>query len=128
LVGGFLANEGEERRFDSERAAAIQDVRMDEYAAFLGAAQKVFLPNATSSAQPFDPAEWDDLDPQTQEAVIELSVAQARVALICERVEVEEAADALAAVLARGARAAQYTRAGKEFLAEARDEIAVTGE
>jgi hypothetical protein len=31
LIGGFVANQGQEQRFDDERAAHIQDVRRDRY-------------------------------------------------------------------------------------------------
>jgi hypothetical protein len=31
LIGGFVANEGQEQRFNDERAAHIQDVRRDRY-------------------------------------------------------------------------------------------------
>jgi hypothetical protein len=43
LVGGFAANEGQEKGFERERAAAIQDLRIKEYGTFIGTADEVAL-------------------------------------------------------------------------------------
>jgi hypothetical protein len=36
FVGGSVANEGQQQRFENERAAQIQDVRKDAYVTFVG--------------------------------------------------------------------------------------------
>ena len=38
-VGGYVANRGQEQRFEEERAARIRDVRLDTYVRFLRAAE-----------------------------------------------------------------------------------------
>jgi hypothetical protein len=38
-VGGYVANKGQEQRFEEERAARIRDVRLDTYTKFLRAAE-----------------------------------------------------------------------------------------
>jgi hypothetical protein len=38
-VGGYVANKGQEQRFEEQRAARIRDVRLDTYAKFLRAAE-----------------------------------------------------------------------------------------
>ena len=38
-VGGYIANKGQEQRFEEERAARIRDVRLDAYARFLRAVE-----------------------------------------------------------------------------------------
>jgi CHASE1-domain containing sensor protein len=38
-VGGYVANKGQEQRFEEERAARIRDVRLDTYVKFLRAAE-----------------------------------------------------------------------------------------
>jgi hypothetical protein len=41
LIGGYLANEGAERRFDQERAAQLGDQRSEAYGNFLGTSLEV---------------------------------------------------------------------------------------
>ena len=38
-VGGYVANKGQEQRFEEERAARIRDVRLDTYVKYLRAAE-----------------------------------------------------------------------------------------
>jgi hypothetical protein len=38
-VGGYVANKGQEQRFEEERAARIRDVRLDTYVKFLEAVE-----------------------------------------------------------------------------------------
>ena len=40
-IGGVVANEGQEQQSQSQRAAAIQDLRRDAYENFLGTAQEL---------------------------------------------------------------------------------------
>lgn len=39
-VGGYVANEGQERRLEAQRAAQLRDLRIDTYGAFLRAAER----------------------------------------------------------------------------------------
>lgn len=41
LAGGWVANEGQDKRFDRERAAAIQDLRFQTYAKYLQTVDRV---------------------------------------------------------------------------------------
>jgi hypothetical protein len=42
VVGGVIANEGQEDQFEKDRAAELQDVREQTYVKFVGAAENVF--------------------------------------------------------------------------------------
>jgi CHASE1-domain containing sensor protein len=39
-VGGYVANEGQEQRFEHERATQLRDLRTDTYVRFLRAAER----------------------------------------------------------------------------------------
>src|SRR5918993_2442304 len=41
VVGGVIANEGQEEQFEKDRAAELQDVREQTYVKFVGAAENV---------------------------------------------------------------------------------------
>ena len=84
LVGGFAANEGQEKGFERERAAAIQDLRIEEYGTFIGTAEEVSLTLVASSPE-------DEL----RQTFKRLLVAKARVFLV-----ETEGADVGAAALA----------------------------
>src|SRR5918994_1708952 len=86
-IGGSVANSGQEKRFESERQAAIDDLRRATYARYQGAAD-VFRIN------------WE-LEESTEELkklksteaqLLELLVAAAAVELIADN-QVEQAAD-----------------------------------
>jgi len=105
---------------ERERAAEIQDLRLDEYSTFIGAAQEVVGKYTSGSG-----------DAEVRAALVRLSIAQARVAFIRENAEVEEAADALVRTLGDGEGSteqhlANYRQAADSFLAAARDEIGTT--
>jgi hypothetical protein len=109
FIGGYLANEGAEGRFEKERAAAEQDLRREAYGAYLGTAQEVwatFLANA-EELQPADESDAaQDAAAHAQEEIdaagVRLFVAQARVRLVAENDEVEDAAVRLREVLVDG--------------------------
>jgi hypothetical protein len=136
LVGGFIANQGQEEGFRRERAAAKQDLRMEAYADFLGTAQglvtRILVEGDEAKAE-----EW----------LVKLWVSQARVLLVFENPEVAEAATRLGDEVARGPTEQEietcgrenleclsaenlntYEAAASEFLAPAREEIAETAE
>jgi len=124
VVGGSIANEGQNRRFEKERRAEVQDLRLDEYSTFIGAAQEVVGASKSESGTP------ESRIREIQAAAVRLIVAQARVALVRENAEVEEAADAVVRALTEGGnysneeqQIADYGRAADSFLAAARDEI-----
>ena len=123
FVGGYLANEGQESRFERERVAAIQDIRIETYGTFLGTAREVL---GTILAQ----RSRDD----EAEAFVRLFAAEARVALIAESAEVENAAQAVreAATADSGGASQdelqeQYEASIDDFLDAAREEIEATG-
>lgn len=92
FIGGYLANEGAESRFKSERAGAEQDLRRDTYGTYLGTSQELW-------------AEYlrDDGSEAAQDAIeaagVRLFVAQARVRLVAKNDEVEDAAQRLREIL-----------------------------
>jgi hypothetical protein len=43
LAGGWIANEGQKSRFETERAAAIHDLRIETYANYVAAAEEAAL-------------------------------------------------------------------------------------
>ena len=79
-VGGYVANKGQEQRFEEERAARIREVRLETYVRFLRAAENEY----------FHPAESDDDI---------VTAAEAEVALVARSPELREAAERLKALL-----------------------------
>jgi hypothetical protein len=129
LVGGWLANEGQERRFERERAAAKQDLLREVYGTYLETAEEVWASFLT------------ELSPEEINAVgVRLLVAQRRVALVTENDEVNDAATEVTDVLTaeegeyadtpagEAQLAADYDKATESFLAVAQDEIEEAGE
>jgi hypothetical protein len=124
-VGGGVANEGQQQRSQSERAAAIQDLRIEVYGDFLGTAQEV----------------WASVDTGRREAVqgakARLFAAEGRVVLVHENEGVREAAVRLRQVLdssrptseqQRKQRTQDYAEAANTFREVARDDIAESGD
>jgi hypothetical protein len=82
FVGGWVANEGEERRFGRERAVAIQDLRRQIYTNYL---------------QTVDGIEAKiQVDTDGKADYVRLRTAEASVSLIAHRSNVREAAERLA--------------------------------
>jgi hypothetical protein len=121
LIGGYVANQGQQQRFDSERAAAIQDLRIDAYGALLGTGQEVTIV-----------FESDAPDAETRAALVRLFAAEARVALIAQTSKVADAARAVREALTQPSSAPvqkqidDYVQAANTFLVVAREEIAET--
>jgi hypothetical protein len=121
LIGGYVANQGQQQRFKSERAAAIQDLRIDTYGALLGTSQEV-----TIVFEPGVP------DAEKREALVRLFAAEARVALVAETPAVADAARAVREALTAPASTPiqkqidDYVQAANKFLSVARQEIAET--
>lgn len=52
VVGGVIANEGQEEQFEKDRAAELQDLREQTYVKFVGAAERVHqLGGETANAE-----------------------------------------------------------------------------
>jgi hypothetical protein len=121
LIGGYVANQGQQQRFKSERAAAIQDLRIETYGALLGTGQEV-----TIVFEPGVP------DAEKREALVRLFAAEARVALVAETPAVADAARAVREALTAPASTPiqkqidDYVQAANKFLSVARQEIAET--
>jgi hypothetical protein len=103
-VGGYIANRGEQQRFEHERAAEIRDLRLDTYVILLRAAER-------EHAQP---VETDDRVVRT---------AEAEVALIAPTVAIREAASRFAAYALDATSEQEYTRLRDEFIHLAQAEI-----
>jgi hypothetical protein len=56
-VGGYVANKGQEQRFEEERAARIRDVRLDTYVKYLQAAENEHFHPSTASEEVITRAE-----------------------------------------------------------------------
>jgi hypothetical protein len=82
-VGGSVANEGQQQRFENEQTAEARDLRLDAYADLLRACEAAYeIDEATSPAR-------------KSELVGELTAAQARASLITSSTDVQQAADEL---------------------------------
>jgi hypothetical protein len=91
LVGGWLANEGQEKQLKSDRAAAAQELRRDAYGEFVGSADEVALTLLASAPE-------DEI----RSAFRRLLVTKARVLIVAEgNVGVGEAAFLAAETLGR---------------------------
>jgi hypothetical protein len=100
LVGGWIANEGQENRFERERAAAEQDLRREVYGTYLGTAQEVWataLKNLDAS-----PDEKAAAAEEVDAVAVQLFVAESRLRLVAKNDEVEVAAHRLREVLVGG--------------------------
>jgi hypothetical protein len=51
LIGGYLANEGAERRFEQERTAQVEDLRTEAYGTFLGTSLELATDLVTARSQ-----------------------------------------------------------------------------
>ena len=80
LVGGWIANEGQKDRFESERAAAIQDLRVEAYSDYVGAAEEISV--ALQATFP---------DAEKRAAIQRVVTAQARVLLVTDDDEIRTA-------------------------------------
>lgn len=96
-VGGYIANRGEQQRFELERAAQIRDLRLDAYVTLLRAAER-------EHAQPV----------QTDDRVVR--TAEAEVALVAPNVAIREAASRFAANALDATSEQDYTRLRAEFI------------
>ena len=111
-IGGVVANEGQEQQSQSERAAAVQDLRRDAYENFLGTAQELQVAALARGAH--SPAELDAI-------AVRLYVAKARVDLVTDKAAVKQAAAKVMAAFTDPTPKANP--ATQEFLDEARDDV-----
>jgi hypothetical protein len=102
-VGGYIANQGEQQRFEHERAAEIRDLRLDTYVALLRAAER------------------EHSQYQTDDRVVR--TAEAEVALVAPTAAIREAASRLAANTLYATSEQDYTRLRNEFIDLAQAEI-----
>jgi hypothetical protein len=126
FIGGYVANEGQENRFERERAAAKQDLRREAYGTYLGTAQEVIATELARGTQA-----------EINAVAVRLYPAEARVALVAESDAVTDAAAALREALivepSEGSRTPgelqeEYDQAADNFLAVAREELEGSGE
>jgi len=119
FIGGSLANAGAEKRLEKERAAQVQDIRIDVYGTYLGTADEL----ATA---------WLEGDQEEiADGIKKLFVAEAKVAVIAEDQDAfETAAQQINQILTNEGLTQeglpQYQLAYKAFLDFARDEIEQT--
>ena len=103
-VGGYVANQGQERRFEHEQATELRDRRMETYVQFVRAVEDEHF-NA----------------PTTDDRVVR--TAEAEVALIASGPAVRRAASRLVEHTLFGDDEDVYTRRANAFLDIAHDEI-----
>ena len=97
-VGGYVANKGQEQRFEHERATQLQDLRTDTYVKFLRAAQTEH-----------------DAAVRTEDRIVR--TADAEVALVAPNTAVREAAAMLTTgTLEGGYNPEEYTRLREKFI------------
>jgi hypothetical protein len=100
-VGGYVANQGEEQRFEDEREAEIRDLRIDTYVGFLGAVER------------------EHINYRTEDSA--MLTAESEVALVAPNAAVREAASALIESTVEGTE--DYPRLRNEFIDLAQAEI-----
>jgi hypothetical protein len=112
FVGGKMANEGQEKQSESERAAAKQALRVDAYADYLGSAEALV-----------GKLSLDFSESESKEAVIRLLSDGARAVIVAGQAEVirQEANAVTKAVLNEDEDA--YDKAAEAFFVAARDDI-----
>jgi hypothetical protein len=103
-VGGYVANEGQEQRFEHERATEIRDLRIDTYVKFLRAAE----------GEHNEPVETDDRIVRT---------AEAEVSLVAPTNTIREAASQLTKNVLEATTEDEYTRLRNAFVDLAQVEI-----
>jgi len=105
-VGGYVANQGQERRFEHERAMEIRDLRTDTYVKFVRAVED----------ERFNASTTDDRIIRT---------AEAEVALVASGPAVRQAASRLAeyALFGGSDNEEEYTRRSNAFLESVHAEI-----
>ena len=120
-IGGRAANSGQERGFERQRAAAIQDLQITTYGDFLGTANELVATFETTPSRQAKP-------------YVALRVAAARVAIIAGTAEVDEAAARVVAAATEDPdktteeELRTYQQATDEFRDAARNEIDQTAE
>ena len=103
-VGGFVANEGQEQRFEHERATRIRDLRIDAYVGLLRAAE----------------AEHSNA-PRVDDGIV--LTAEAEVALVARSAAVREAAAVLTDRALHFQVERDYTEARNRFIELAQAEL-----
>jgi hypothetical protein len=103
-VGGFVANQGQEQRFEHERATEIRDLRIDTYVKFLRAAE----------GEHNEPVATEDRVVRT---------AEAEVSLVAPTTPIREAASSLTENALDATTENEYTRLRNEFVDLAQIEI-----
>jgi hypothetical protein len=109
FIGGYVANEGEQQRFNEERTAQTEDFRRDTFAKFLAAAESYRFRGGTPDSVLAD---------------------EAKVSLLTRSTEVREAARSVsraAQTSTTGANDANYRRTRDRFINLAQHEIASNG-
>jgi hypothetical protein len=112
FVGGKMANEGQEKQSESERAAAKQALRVDAYADYLGSAEALV-----------GKLSLDFSENEREEALIQLLADEARAVIVAGRAKViqQEADEVTKAVSNQDEDA--YNKAATAFFHAARDDI-----
>jgi hypothetical protein len=103
-VGGYVANQGQEQRFEHERATELRDLRIDTYVRFLRAAER----------EHFEPVETGDLVVRT---------AEAEVSLVAPSAAIREAASRFTENALNFTTERDYTRLRDEFVDLAQAEL-----
>jgi hypothetical protein len=103
-VGGFVANQGQEQRFEHERATEIRDLRIDTYVKFLRAVE----------GEHNEPVATEDRVVRT---------AEAEVSLVAPTTAIREAASSLTQNALDATTENEYTRLRNEFVHLAQVEI-----
>jgi riboflavin synthase alpha subunit len=107
FIGGWVANEGQQQRFEAEQVAQTRDLRIETYSEFLKACGEVQLEG-------------------TRANIAKVNAAEARVSLVTSSTEVREAASEFRKVaLADNVPESAFTDARDRFVEAALPEITV---
>jgi hypothetical protein len=112
LIGGLVANEGQEQQSESERAAAIENLRVDTYGDYLGSAEALVGKLSLDFSQP-----------ERDAALVRLVSLRARVFIVAEQPDaMRRRANAITEAVNNDDQDA-YDDAARNFAVAARDDI-----
>jgi hypothetical protein len=115
-VGGSVANNGQQQRFESEREAARQDIRQETFAKYLQVANGLLV-KLQIKAQGAAPV----TDQELKQGVLDAVAAEAAVDLLADS-ELQDVANELVTALARED-VETATTLREEFISLAKEEI-----
>jgi hypothetical protein len=124
LIGGYVANQGQEQRFQAEREASMTDLRRETYATYLRAADRLLARWTITGGSLRTEKERSEF---LEAELIPIVTAQAAVDLVAND-EVQHAAVDITNAFRRGTTDAEYVGLRAKFVDVAQEEITFPNE